>query len=203
MTSPADPDADSDAAVLVRDVDDDPAAEAPARSKLPAIALTAAVALLVAAVAVAGWFGVAWIQAANDDGLDYSRTREEVDRVAQAAIVTMNTMDYRKVDESLANWSDATTGTLNDEVGKLSEENKQQIREAKAVSTAEIRSAAVRELDARAGKATVIAAVATTVSNGGGEPTEKYLRIEATLTRTDGGWKLDAIGPVPYAPPGQ
>ncbi|MCT2587250.1 hypothetical protein [Actinophytocola gossypii] len=201
MTSPADH--DPDGAEPARD-QDDPAAEEPARSsKLPAIVLTAAVALLVASVAVAGWFGVAWVQAANDDGLEYSRARDEVDRVAQAAIVTMNTMDHREVDEHLANWADATTGTLHDEVTKLTEENKQQIRDAKAVSKAEIRSAAVRELDERAGKATVIAAVATTVSNGDGEPTQKYLRIEASLTRTDAGWKLDAIGPVPYAPPGQ
>ena len=54
------------------------------------------VALVVAAAAVAGWFGVAWFNAANDDSLAYSQARDEVNRVGQAAIVTMNTLDYRK-----------------------------------------------------------------------------------------------------------
>ncbi|HEX2132534.1 MAG TPA: hypothetical protein VHH15_13345 [Actinophytocola sp.] len=212
MTSPADPDPDAakdtaadpdaDADALARDLDELAAAK-PAGSKLPAVVLTAAVALLVASVAVAGWFGVAWFQAANDDGLEYSRTRDEVDRVARAAIVTMNTLDYRDLDAGLANWSDATTGALHDEITKLGEEQKQALRDAKSVTSAEVRSSAVKELDARAGKATVIAAVKITVATGGGEPADKYQRLEASLARTDAGWKLDGIGQVPYAQPGQ
>ena len=201
MTSPADPDPDGDE--LVRDLDDLAAEKPAARSKLPAIALTAAVALLVAAVAVAGWFGVAWMRAANDDGLEFSSTRDEVDRVARAAIVTMNTLDYRELDQGLANWADATTGALNAEITKLSQEQKKALLDAKSVTSAEVRSSAVSELDARAGKATVIAAVKITVATGGGEPTDKYQRIEASLARTDAGWKLDGIGQVPYAQPGQ
>ena len=171
------------------------------RVGLPAVVLSAAVALLVAAAAVAGWFGVAWFQAANDDGIEYSRARDEVDRVARAAIVTMNTLDYRDLDKGLANWSDATTGALHEEVARLTEENRQQLRDARSVTSAVVRASAVRELDERAGKATVIAAVKVTVSTGGAEPVEKYQRIEASLARTDGGWKLDGIGKVPYAQP--
>ncbi|OLF16534.1 hypothetical protein BU204_16650 [Actinophytocola xanthii] len=164
----------------------------------------AAVALLVAAASVAVWFGVSWFNAANDDGLEYSRTRDEVDRVARAAIQTMNTLDYRKLDQGLADWSDATTGALHAEISKLSEENKQQLRDAKSVTSAQVRSSAVRELDERSGKAVVIAAVKITVSTGGGEPVDKYQRIEASLVRTEeAGWKLDGIGKVPYAQPGQ
>jgi len=200
MTSPAETDTDVDSA----DASETETAEAPSpRSALPTIVLSAAVALLVAAVAVAGWFGVAWFNAANDDGLTYSSSRDEVDRVARAAIVTMNTLDYRKLDQGLANWSDATTGALHDEITKLTAENKQQLMEAKSVTKAVVRSSAVRELDERAGKATVIAAIKTTVSTGGGEPTDKYQRIEASLVRTDAGWKLDGIGKVPYAQPGR
>lgn len=203
MTSPADSDVDPDTADSAAAPAEDSAGAPPARSKLPTVALTVAVALLVAAVAVAGWFGVAWFRAANDDGIAYSAARDEVDRVARAAIVTMNTLDYRDLDQGLANWSDATTGALHDEIAKLSTENKQQLLAAKSVTSAEVRSSAVRELDARAGKAVVIAAIKVTVSTGGGEPADKYQRIEASLVRTDGGWKLDGIGKVPYAQPAQ
>lgn len=180
----------------------EPADERPGLgAKLPVVALSAAVALVVAAATVAVWFGISWVRAANDDGLAYSGTRDEVDRVARAAIRTMNTLDYRKLDEGLGNWADATTGTLHDEIVKLTEENKQQLRDAKSVTSAEVRSSAVRELDDRAGKATVIAAIRTTVKTGDKEPVEKYQRIEATLARTDAGWKLEGLGEVAYVQP--
>ncbi|MPZ85569.1 MAG: hypothetical protein GEV28_36390 [Actinophytocola sp.] len=170
-------------------------------AKLPVIALSAAVALLVAAATVAVWFGISWMRASNDDGLAYSGTRDEVDRVARAAIVTMNTLDYRKLDAGLGNWADATTGTLHDEIVKLTDQNKQQLKDAKSVTSAEVRSSAVRELDDRAGKATVIAAIKTTVQTGDKKPVEKYQRIEATLAKTDAGWKLEGLGEVAYVQP--
>jgi len=170
-------------------------------SRLPVIALSAAVALVVAAAAVAVWFGIAWLNASNDDGLAFSSTRDEVDRVARAAIVTMNTLDYRKLDESLANWADATTGPLHDEIDKLTDEKKKQLTDAKPVTSAKVTSSAVKELDERGGKAVVIASIEKTVSTADGEPQPSYQRISATLLRTGDGWKLENLGPVPYAQP--
>lgn len=204
-----DTDADTDAEVDPVDTDGEPVAqqaaedELPGRpdSRLPAIALSVAVALVVAAAVVAGWFGVAWFQAANDDGLAYSTKRDEVDRVARAAIVTMNELDYRKLDEGLENWADATTGPLHDEIVNLSAEKKKQLEDAKPVTSATITSSAVKELDDRGGKATVIAAIEKTVQTAGGKPQPSYQRVQATLTRTKDGWKLENLGPVPYAQP--
>ena len=62
----------------------------------------------------------------------------------------------------------------------------------------------MKELDDRAGKATVIAAIEKTVQTGDGKPQQVYQRIAATLTRTER--RLEArrdLGPVPYAQPGQ
>jgi Mce-associated membrane protein len=197
MTSSAEPDTDVD---TVDTVEPEVAGEPPRKARrpaLPTVALTVAVALLVAATAVAGWFGVAWFQAANDDGMEYSRVRDEVNRVASAAIVTMNTLDYRKLDEGLANWADATTGPLHDEIVNISAEQKKALRDAKAVTSAELLSAAVRELDDRAGKAVVIAAVEITNTTGEGKPVVTYRRAQATLARTEeGGWKVEQLGPV-------
>jgi Mce-associated membrane protein len=209
MTSPADSNVDAD---VNADVEAEgtseaatPQSEPAPRPKLPAIVLTAAVALLVAAVAVAGWFGVAWFQTANDDGLAFSSTRDEVGRVAENAIETMNTLDYNKLDDGLADWANVTTGTLNGEVTRLSEDDKKSLRDAKWVASAKVRSLGVRELDERGGKAVVIAAVEVTVSIGGAKAKTDFRRVEGTLLRTGTGWKLDLLTPIqgaqPVAPP--
>jgi Mce-associated membrane protein len=178
------------------------AGEKPGRSsQLPAIALSVSIALVVAAAAVAAWFGVAWFNASNNDDLGFSGKRDEVDRIARTAIETMNTLDYRKLDDGLANWSDATTGPLHDEIAGLTADKKKQLKDAKPVTSAKITSSAVKELDDRGGKATVIAAIEKTVQTGNGQAQPSYQRIQATLTRTADGWKLENLGPVPYAQP--
>jgi len=172
-------------------------------SRLPQILLTAAVALLVAAAAVAGWFGVAWARAASDDSLSYSRTRDEVNRVGQAAIVTMNTLDYRKVDQGLADWESATTGTLHSEIVKDKKTSRDAIVQAQSVTRATVLSSAVSELDDRAGQASVLVALKVNVTVKGQQPTDKYMRLAGKLQRTEDGWKLYEIGQVPYLQPGQ
>jgi len=172
-------------------------------SKLPRVLLTAAVALLVAAAAVAGWFGVAWFSAANDDSLAYSRTRDEVNRVGQAAVVTMNTLDYRKVDQGLADWESATTGTLHNEIVKDKKSSRDAIVQAESVTRATVLSSAVSELDDRAGQASVLVALKVNVTVKGQQPADKYMRLAGKLQRTEDGWKLYEIGQVPYLQPGQ
>jgi Mce-associated membrane protein len=172
-------------------------------NRLPRILLTAAIALSVAAAAVAGWFGVAWISAANDDSLAFSRTRDEVNRVAQAAVVTMNTLDYRKVDQGMKDWETATTGALHNEVLQGKKTYRDAIVQAQSVTTATVLSSAVTELDDRTGKATVLVALRVTVTVKGQQPTPKDLRLQGELERTEAGWKLSAIGEVPTVPAGQ
>jgi Mce-associated membrane protein len=172
-------------------------------SRLPQILLTAAVALVVAAAAVAGWFGVAWFNAANDDSLEYSRVRDEVNRVGQAAVVTMNTLDYRKVDQGLKDWETATTGALHDEVVKGKQTSRDAIVAAQSVTKATVLSSAVSELDDRAGQASVLVALKVNVTVKGEEPKDKFMRLAAKLQRTEDGWKLYEIGQVPYLQPGQ
>jgi Mce-associated membrane protein len=180
-------------------------AEEPAvrESRLPQVLLTVAVALVVAAAAVAGWFGVAWFNAANDDSLEYSKVRDEVNRVGQAAVVTMNTLDYRKVDAGLKDWETATTGALHEEVVKGKATSRDAILAAESVTKATVLSSAVSELDDRAGQASVLVALKVNVTVKGEEPKDKFMRLAAKLQRTDDGWKLYEIGQVPYLQPGQ
>ncbi len=178
-------------------------ATAERESRLPQVMLTVAVALVVAAAAVAGWFGVAWFNAANDDSLAYSRLRDEVNRVGVAAVVTMNNLDYRKVDQGLAAWEAATTGALHDEVVKGKKTSRDAILAAESVTEATPLSSAVSELDERAGQASILVALRVNVTVKGEEPKDKYMRLAAKLQRTEDGWKLYEIGQVPYLQPGQ
>jgi Mce-associated membrane protein len=184
------------------DSGDSGAEEKPARfPRLPVVALSVAVALVVAAASVAVWFGVAWFQASGDDNLEFSGKRDEVDRVARTAIKTMNTLDYRKLDQGLADWADITTGPLHDEIVNLTPDKKKQLADAKPVTSANITSSAVKELDDRGGKATVIAAIEKTVQTADGKPQVSYQPLQANLTRTKDGWKLESLEPVQYVQP--
>jgi Mce-associated membrane protein len=172
-------------------------------AQLPRLFLTAAVALVVAATAVAGWFGVAWLRVANDDSLSFSQTRDEVNRVGQAAIVTMNNLDYRKVDQGLTDWETATTGNLHNEIVKAKKTSRDAIIQAQSVTRATVLSSAVSELDDRAGQASVLVALRVNVTVKGQQPTDKFMRLEGKLQRTADGWKLYEIGEVPYVQSGQ
>jgi Mce-associated membrane protein len=178
-------------------VDDSTTTVAPRRWLHPL--LLGAIALLLAAVAVATWFGVAWLKAGSDASLNRSKARDEVDRIARAAIVTFHTLDYHKVDEGLNNWEAASTGPLHDEVVGRRASSKQAIEQAKTTTSAKILSLAVTDLNEFDGTATVVAAVQVGVNTEGQQPTNKYLRIQGALQRSGDGWKLNGIGQVDFA----
>lgn len=178
------------------------------------------VALVVVLAAVATYFVIAWTQARNDwtaandawlsatndllnteanDSIAFAKAREEVARAGQAAIITMHVLDYRKVDEGLDNWEKVSTGALHDEVVSRRATSKQAIVNAKTDTAAEALTAAITELDARAGTATMIAAMKVTVRADGGQSSVKFLRTRGALHRTADGWKLSGINQVDVA----
>lgn len=166
---------------------------------LPNVLLAAGVALVVAAAAIAVWFGVSWFRAGNDDSLEFGRERDEVNRVAQGSIATMNTLSYKNVDADLAEWENVTAGALHDEFLTRKQATKDAIVAAKTTTKGEVRSSAVVELNAQTGEATVIAVVRVMMTVEGQAPAEKWFRIQAKLIRTGDGWKLDTILDVPYS----
>lgn len=169
----------------------------------PQLVLGAAIALAVATAVVAVVFGVQWVNASNDDGLAYSKARDEVNRVGQAAVVTLNTLDYRTVDQGLKDWETATTGELHDEVVRSKDSSRDAIVSVESVTKATVMSSAVSELDDRAGQASVLVALKVHVTVKGQEPVDKYMRIAAKLQRTGAGWKLYEIVRVPGLQSGQ
>jgi Mce-associated membrane protein len=160
--------------------------------KRPAAICTA---LVAAAAIFAGYALVSWISAGNDDTAHFAKARDAVLLDARQDIVVLNQLDYRNIDGGLKRWLDATTGDLHDQLANVSPADRKDISTAKKTSSGKVIDAAVTELDNRAGTATVIATVETTVSPSNGAPPKRN-RFKATMARVDGGWKLSALDQV-------
>jgi Mce-associated membrane protein len=172
---------------------------APARSRRlggDPMVRVALVVTLVAAV-TAAWFGHSYRSASGDDSLAYAAERDRVLAAADQAIVNLNTLDYRRIDAGLKVWQDSATAELYDEIAKGGSRLRTEVEKAKTTSSARILESALTELDTRAGKAAVIAAVRVTITGAGGQPADGTRRFAGRLTRTSAGWKLSALGQAP------
>lgn len=156
-----------------------------ARDVLTALA---AVALLAAA-----WFGWAWWSAAHDEELSFARERDRVVAEVSAALVALNTIDYRRADGDVDRWLAATAGPLHDE---LSGERQLQLDRAagtQTVADARLLNAAVTELDREAGSARLVAVLDVEVSTASGQATSRRSRLTVDAERTSDGWKVSAV----------
>lgn len=159
--------------------------------------LTAVIVLVTIAVVAAGWFGLSYQQAAHDESLQYSQLRDEVRQAGEQAVQNLNTLDYRNAAAGLQIWAQSSTGDLNQQLTANQSQVTAQLQKAKTITTAKVLEAALTALDERAGTATVLVALKITVTPETGAPVDKSNRFEGQLTRTDAGWKLSAVGPVP------
>jgi Mce-associated membrane protein len=134
----------------------------------------------------------------EDDTLETRTARDEALEAGRSGAVTMNTLDYRDIDADLAEWARVTTGALHDQVVDGRAQSRKSVVDARSVTEATALSSAVEEVDEQAGTATVLVAVRVDVTLGDEEPSERFVRLEVTLLRTEDGWKLDGIGQVPF-----
>lgn len=150
--------------------------------------------LLLLALLVAASGAFVWWQASHDEDRKAADTRDAVLIQAKKNIATMNTLDYRKVDEGVKSWADVTTGTLRDQLADVSTEDRKLLAEQEKISTGRVIDAAIVDLDERS--ATIIAAVEVTVVNAAkpdSEPTVKRNRFSADAVLVDGRWKLESL----------
>lgn len=159
--------------------------------------VVAAIALTVAAAGAAGWGGWSWYDAAHDDSAAYAQARDDALAAGEQAVQNMNTLDHRKLEKGLDSWEDSTTGDLHRQLVDGRDAFVKQIESARTVSTAQVLSGAVTELDDRAGRAAVMVALRVTVTAPKGKPAVKESRMLGQLTRTTDGWKLAALGQAP------
>jgi Mce-associated membrane protein len=158
--------------------------------------LTWALPLVALCVLAAGL--VTWWRASGHDKemVDEAARRDRVLIVATSHIETLNSLDYRTVDEGLKGWAAVTTGTLHDQLTSVSEDDRKVLAEQKKISTGSVMDAAVTELDDDT--ATVIAAVEITVRDGSAsgedaDPTVKRNRFAADLVKVGDDWLLESL----------
>lgn len=158
---------------------------------LPALALT------LVAGGFAAWAGQDWYGAAHDERAAYAAQRDAALTAGEQAVQNLNTLDHRELKTGLDLWESSTTGELHEQLASGRQEFTDQVKEAKTVSTARVLSGAVTELDDRAGRARVLVALRVTVKAADGATSDKDSRMLGELTRTDGTWKLSALGQAP------
>src|ERR1700754_3131576 len=158
----------------------------------PATAL--AVLVILAAVATV-FFGTRWALAVTDDGLELAAQRQAVLVDARQAAINLNTLDFDNVAAGLDLWEQTSTGPLLDEFRANRGEYEQVVTQSRRVTQAEVKDAAVAELDVRAGIARVLVAVDVTVRPEGQDPIITRQRLQLEMTRTDHGWKASRVAP--------
>jgi Mce-associated membrane protein len=158
--------------------------------------LGVAAVLAVLTFGYAAYFGVAWYSATHSSESAFAATRDDALRSGQVGITNFLTLDYQKVDEDLQRWLNSSTGELRAEIDKDKDSRKKQLVDAKSVTTSKVLDAAITELDDRAGTASMIAVVESTVTPADGKQVTKINRYLTKLTRTDDGWKLSQLGPL-------
>ncbi|GGS75179.1 membrane protein [Streptomyces tanashiensis] len=160
-------------------------------------ALAVALVLTLVAGGFAAWEGRSWYAAAHDDSAAYAAQRDRALAAGEQAVQNLNTLDHRRVDQGLDLWETSTTGELHEQLVDGRTEFTSQVKTAKTVTTARVLSGAVTELDDRAGRARLLVALRITVTTPDSKSTEKDSRMLGELTRTDGQWKLSALGQAP------
>lgn len=152
-------------------------------------ALVAAIFLVISAVVHAN--------AQDTRSTSPTAARDAALLAARQDIVVLNTLDYKDVDGGLSRWADATTGTLHDQLTAISDADKQVLAVSKSVTTASVLAAAVTQVDANRGAATVIASVQIVVTPDGGKATAKRNRFSLTMAEVGEVWKIGAVQQVP------
>jgi Mce-associated membrane protein len=168
-----------------------------ARRRFAITPVTALTALVALAAVAALFFGARWVLALTDDGLELAAQREAVLVDARQAAINLNTLDYRDVATGLDLWEQTSTGTLLEEFRANRAGYEQVITSYRRATEAEVKDAAVAELDVRAGIARVIAAVDVTVRPEGQDPVVNRQRLQLEMTRTDQGWKASRLSLLP------
>ncbi|MEC3973943.1 hypothetical protein [Amycolatopsis sp. H20-H5] len=151
------------------------------------------IALAVVSVAAAAWFGWSWWRAAHDEASSRGRERDAVVAAASDELVVLNTLDYRAGARDVDRWIAATAGQLGQDLTGDRQSQLDRATSTKTIATAELKQAAVTELDPNAGTARLMAVLDVRVSTGGGAPAPNVSRLTVDLRRGEGGWKVTAV----------
>ncbi|NIH82706.1 hypothetical protein [Amycolatopsis viridis] len=172
---------------------EDPAAEA-TRSRYLVLGSAA---LAAAALVVAAIFGIQWWVASADDNLALAQARDDVTKAGTTAVKAYTELDYTNPDAYFAQQKAVSTQELADQISATEQNYRQAMADARTKVTTTVQDVGVEELNLHEGKASVLAAISTTITKEGAQPAAKSLRLEVQMTRVGDDWKVSGIGSVP------
>ncbi|MEE1754030.1 hypothetical protein [Streptomyces sp. SP18CS02] len=167
-------------------------------------------AALVLAALFCGTAGWSYARTAGDETRAYAQTRDTVLSTGRQHLARLSSFDASRADAGLEQWLDASAGALHEELKRTRPRTEGTGGTGGTEGTgtsarATVTDAALTALDTRAGTAELIATVDVVLTPAGGpagrtgQPGTDRKRLEATLTRTEGGWKVTALTAVPVA----
>lgn len=176
-----------------------PSPGSPLRTAILAVAVVAAVAF-----AAMGWFAVSWYRAAHDKSVSLGMDRDDVLRDAQRSTLTLNTLDYRRVQDGLTLWEQSAAGSLLTQLRANRNTYARAITDSAAVTTARVLDAAVASLNEGAGTAQALVGVDVTSQAEQGDPSCVHRRVRLDMVRVGDAWKVGTLTPVgdAYSEPG-
>ncbi|MGH3853801.1 MAG: hypothetical protein ACRDR6_09930 [Pseudonocardiaceae bacterium] len=160
--------------------------------------------MAVLACGAAGWFGVSWYRVAHDKSFALGMDRDAVLRDAQRATLTLNTLDYRRVQDGLTLWEQSAAGSLLTLLRTNRDTYARAITDSQTMISARVLDAAVASLDERSGIARVFVGVDVTSQSEQGDPSCTQRRVGLEMIRAGDAWKVGALAPVggAYSEPG-
>ena len=176
--------------------------ETPSREPSSRILVLGAAALALAALIAAAIFGIMWWAAASDDNADLAASREAVVKAGTNALKAYTEVDYTDLDGFFARQKAVSDDKMGQQIDQSAPTFRKALSDAKTKVTTDVQDIAVEELDDHEGKASFLAAIATTVTQGD-KSSAKPLRLEVSMTRVGDQWKLSGIDSVPLVAAGQ
>lgn len=178
-----------------------PAPESPWKDPSRLLVLPAA-ALALAALIAAAFFGIQWWAAAADDNAGLAASREAVVKAGTNALKAYTEVDYQDLDGFFQRQKAVSDDKMSQQIDQSAPTFRKALSDAKTKVTTDVQDIAVEELDDHEGKASFLAAIATTVTQGD-KSSAKPLRLEVSMTRVGDEWKLSGIDSVPLVAAGQ
>ena len=142
---------------------------------------------------VTAWLRISDLQQRVDTLQAQTLAAEEARQVATRLATDLATYDYRDLGGNFRHVRASATPRFAGQLRQLTEELGPELQQTRAVAEATVRSAGVVSADA--GRAVIAVFVDQTVTNTKSpEPRTEHSRMELTLLKQDGVWRLDQAG---------
>jgi Mce-associated membrane protein len=174
--------------------DEVPVAPAPRSGGLRLVIAAAVLAVLALAYAVVGL--AVHLAGTGDSSSGDATARDDVVTAARIDVATLYTLSYHNPQAGVARWRAVSTGGFEQQIAQQASTVATAISKAKLSTSGRVVAAAVTDLDAAKGTATVIASMDVTKTPASGASATTRNRFRANMQRVNGVWKVADLSQV-------